>query len=147
MTKAEPWARKDWMSLLAKAPPARLQALLPDLPDHALLRGPESGAVMVRGRAGATGEPFNLGEVTVTRCSVRLECGTVGHAWVQGRDKAHARRAAITDALMQTGAAADLQACVLAPLADEAAARTTARAAKAAATKVEFFTLVRGEDA
>jgi alpha-D-ribose 1-methylphosphonate 5-triphosphate synthase subunit PhnG len=147
MHEADPQMRKDWMSLLAKAPPARLQALLPDLPDHALLRGPESGAVMVRGRAGATGEPFNLGEVTVTRCSVRLACGTVGHAWVQGRDKAHARHAAVTDALMQTGAAGDLRARVLAPLAAEAAARTASRAAKAAATKVEFFTLVRGEDA
>ncbi|MDP2084022.1 MAG: phosphonate C-P lyase system protein PhnG [Gemmobacter sp.] len=147
MTHTDTAARKGWMGLLAKAPPARLAALMPDLPDHSLLRAPEIGAVMVRGRVGGTGAPFNLGEMTVTRCSVRLACGTVGHAWVQGRDKAHARRAALADALMQTGRAADVQAAVLHPLAAEAAAARAARSGKAAATKVDFFTLVRGEDA
>lgn len=147
MTHTDTTARKGWMGLLAKAPPARLAALMPDLPDHSLLRAPEIGAVMVRGRVGGTGAPFNLGEMTVTRCSVRLACGTVGHAWVQGRDKAHARRAALADALMQTGRAADVQAAVLDPLAAEAAATRAARAGKAAATRVDFFTLVRGEDA
>jgi len=139
--------RQGWMSLLAKAQPERLAALLPEVPEHAVLRAPEIGAVMVRGRAGATGAPFNLGEMTVTRCSVRLACGTVGHAWVHGRDKAHARRAALADALMQTGAATDLSAKVLAPLKAEADALRAVRAAKAAATKVDFFTMVRGEDA
>lgn len=139
--------RQGWMSLLAKAQPERLAALLPEVPEHAVLRAPEIGAVMVQGRAGATGVRFNLGEMTVTRCSVRLACGTVGHAWVQGRDKAHARRAALADALMQTEAATDLSAKVLAPLKAEADALGAVRAAKAAATKVDFFTMVRGEDA
>lgn len=147
MTHTDTAARKGWMGLLAKVPPARLAALMPELPDHSLLRPPEIGAVMVRGRVGGTGAPFNLGEMTVTRCSVRLACGTVGHAWVQGRDKAHARRAALADALMQTARAADVQAGVLDPLAAEVAATRAARAGKAAATKVDFFTLVRGEDA
>jgi alpha-D-ribose 1-methylphosphonate 5-triphosphate synthase subunit PhnG len=84
--------------------------------------------------------------MTVTRCSLRLASGVVGHAVVQGRDRAHARRAAAVDALMQTGEAAAIRAGVLAPLAEaETAARQT-RAEKAAATKVEFFTMVRGED-
>jgi alpha-D-ribose 1-methylphosphonate 5-triphosphate synthase subunit PhnG len=135
------------MSLLAKAQPERLAMLLPEVPEHAVLRAPEIGAVMVRGRAGATGAPFNLGEMTVTRCSVRLACGTVGHAWVQGRDKAHAKRAALADALMQTESATDLSVRVLAPLRAEADALRANRAAKAAATKVDFFTMVRGEDA
>lgn len=139
-------ARKGWMSLFAKAPPGRLAALMPDLPEHDLLRAPECGAVMVRGRAGGTGAAFNLGEMTMTRCSVRLECGTVGHAWVQGRDKAHARRAAIGDALLQTPRAAEVRASVLNILAAEALARQATRAGKAAATKVEFFTMLRGED-
>jgi alpha-D-ribose 1-methylphosphonate 5-triphosphate synthase subunit PhnG len=147
MTEAPPEARKGWMSVLAKAPPARLAALMPDLPDHAVLRAPKVGAVMVRGSAGATGAPFNLGEMTVTRCSVRLACGTVGHAWVQGRDKDHARRAAVIDALMQTEAADENAARVMASLEREAAAARATRAAKAAGTKVEFFTMVRGEDA
>lgn len=139
-------ARRGWMGLVARAGAARLAALLPDLPDHALLRPAEIGAVMVRGRVGGTGAPFNLGEMTVTRCVLRLGCGTVGHAQVQGRDKGHALRAAAVDALMQTPRAAEVRAQVLDPLAAEEAARRQVRAAKAAATKVEFFTMVRGED-
>lgn len=144
--QTEPNLRRDWMSVLAKAPPARLAALMPDLPAHDDLRAPEIGAVMVQGRTGGTGAPFNLGEMTVTRCSVRLADGTVGHACVQGRDKGHARRAALADAMMQTPGRAALDASVLAPLRAEEAARRAARAAKAAGTRVEFFTMVRGED-
>ena len=138
--------RKTWMGLLARAQPARLAQLFPDLPAHDLLRPPEIGAVMLQGRAGGTGAAFNLGEMTVTRCALRLASGTVGHAHVQGRDKAHATRAAVVDALMQTDQAATLGARVLAPLLAEESARHATRAAKAAATRVEFFTLVRGED-
>jgi alpha-D-ribose 1-methylphosphonate 5-triphosphate synthase subunit PhnG len=140
-------ARRDWLSLLSRAPADRLAALFPDpLPDHALLRAPEIGSVMVRGRTGGTGAPFNLGEMTVTRCSLRLADGTVGHAYVQGRDRSHALRAATLDALMQTVAAPDLRRRCLDPLAQEETARRAARAAKGAATKVDFFTMVRGED-
>lgn len=139
--------RRDWLSLLARAPANRLADLFPDpLPEHALLRAPEIGSVMVRGRTGGTGTPFNLGEMTVTRCSLRLTDGTVGHAYVQGRDRTHALRAAVLDALMQTDAAPDLRRRCLDPLAQEEAQRRATRAAKAAATKVDFFTMVRGED-
>lgn len=138
-------ARRDWMALLAKAPPARLAALAPDLPAHDTLRAPEIGAIMLEGRIGGTGARFNLGEMTVTRCSVRLDAAE-GHACVQGRDKEHARRAAVLDALMQGGEAARIRAEILAPLRAEAAAARAARAEKAAATRVEFFTLMRGED-
>ena len=143
-------ARKAWMSLLAKAPDARLEALWSAVglsPEHAWLRPPEAGAVMLRGRAGAVGAPFNLGEMTATRCALRLACGTVGHAMVQGRGKEKARIAALCDALMQTEAAPTVRAAILDPLAQEAEARAAARAARAAATRVEFFTMVRGENA
>lgn len=138
--------RKGWLGLLAKAPPAALAALWDSAPDHEVLRAPEIGAVMVRGRMGGTGAPFNLGEMTVTRCSVRLRSGEVGHGYVQGRDKDHARRVALIDALMQGPGAEDLRARVLEPLSQAAARKAERRAAKAAATRVEFFTLVRGED-
>lgn len=134
------------MGLLARARPDRLSELAPDLPAHVFLRAPEIGAVMVRGRQGGTGAPFNLGEVTVTRCSVQLDCGTVGHAWVQGRDPEHARRAAVLDALLQTGRAADVAGAVLVPLAADETAMAATQARKAGATRVEFFTMVRGED-
>jgi alpha-D-ribose 1-methylphosphonate 5-triphosphate synthase subunit PhnG len=146
MTDASPVARKSWMATLAKAPATRLAMLFPDLPPHHVLRQPEIGAVMVRGRVGGTGAAFNLGEMTVTRASVRLETGEVGHAWVHGRDKGHALRAAAVDALMQTEKAPDLAARVLHPLEAEAHRARATRTAKAAATKVDFFTMVRGED-
>ncbi len=139
-------ARQGWMGLLARAEPPLLASLFPVLPDHTVLRAPEVGSVMIRGRAGATGAPFNLGEMTVTRCVLQLATGEVGHANVAGRDKAHATRAALVDALMQTAAEAATKAAILAPLAKAEAARKQSRAAKAAATKVDFFTLVRGED-
>ncbi len=142
-------ARQGWMGLLARAPAERLAALMEgaDMPDFDFdwLRVPETGGVMVRGRMGGTGAPFNLGEMTVTRCALRLESGEVGHAHVQGRNRAHAERAALVDALMQGPRAEEIQTSVLAPLASEEAARREGRAAKAAATKVDFFTMVRGE--
>jgi len=142
-------ARRGWMGLLSKAPEARLKELWQAHGQHPgfdWLRRPEVGAVMVRGRMGGTGAPFNLGEMTVTRCSLALADGTVGHAYVQGRDKAKAEVAALIDALMQTPAAAALRAAVLDPLAVGMAEAKRDRAAKSAATKVDFFTMVRGED-
>ncbi|MDO6520795.1 phosphonate C-P lyase system protein PhnG [Shimia thalassica] len=142
-------ARRDWMSLLAKAPAQTLQSLWQATgldPEFSWLRSPEIGATMVRGRMGGTGAPFNLGEMTVTRCSLQLTSGEVGHAYIQGRDKAKARIAAIIDALMQGPQGENLRATLIARLESEMLAAKSKRAAKAAATKVDFFTMVRGED-
>lgn len=140
-------ARQDWMSLLAKAPEGvlgQLWAAAGIEVAHEWLRPPETGAVMVRGRAGGTGAPFNLGEMTVTRCALRLGAGQVGHAYVAGRSHAKARIAALCDALMQDERHAPaVRAAVLAPLAEAAAEARATLAAKAAATRVEFFTVAR----
>lgn len=141
--------RKRWLSLLAKAPKGRIATLLDARgarPDFEWLRPPETGSVMVRGRAGATGDAFNLGEMTVTRCTLKLANGAVGHGYVQGRTKPDAEAAALVDALMQTEAAEAVSQDILAPLTDAAASRRATRASKAQATKVDFFTMVRGED-
>lgn len=141
--------RKAWMSLLAKAPEGRVAAALDAAmtrPRFTWLRAPEIGSTMVRARAGATGAPFNLGEMTVTRCALALETGEVGHAYIQGRRKADAEAAALVDALMQTDKADTLRKAVLDPIETELTAAKAARAAKAAATKVDFFTIARGED-
>lgn len=114
------------------------------LPAFTPLRASETGLVMVRGRQGGTGDGFNLGEMTVTRAAVRLSDGVVGVGYVAGRDKTHAELAALADALVQTAAFADrLEAAVLTPLAAAEAARRDGRARTIAATKVDFFTLVR----
>lgn len=142
-------ARREWMGLLARAPHSDLDQLWGKAglaPAFSHLRPPEVGSVMVRGRTGATGAQFNLGEMTVTRCALRLADGRVGHGHVQGRGKHHATQAALVDALMQGAEATEVRVAILEPLARAEAARRAARAAKAAATKVDFFTLVRGED-
>lgn len=50
---------------------------------------------------GGTGERFFAGDATLTRAAVRLTDGTLGYSWVLGRDKQHAERCALIDALMQ----------------------------------------------
>jgi len=138
--------RQHWMAVLAKsnaeAITARLAAL-GRLPDHHRIRGPETGLVMVRGRQGGDGAPFNLGEMTVTRCAVQVAGGAVGHAYVAGRDGAHAELAAVLDALLQDPARqAVLMEAVIGPLAEEQTAAASEQARRAAATKVDFLTMV-----
>jgi len=137
--------RRRWMGILARADAASIAARLegaPPLPATTRLRGPETGLVMARGRQGGDGAPFNLGEVTVTRCSVRSADGRVGHAYVTGRDLAQAELAARLDAALQDPARRPaLLAAVIEPLAAAQAAAAEAVAAKAAATRVQFFTM------
>ena len=138
-------ARRHWMAVLARAAAGELEAGLAahgGAPLYQCLRGPESGLVMVRGRAGGGGAPFNLGEMTVTRCTVRTADGQIGHAYVRGRDARQAELAAALDALLQDpvrGAA--LHAGVIVRLAAEQAAGRSETARKAAATKVQFFAM------
>jgi alpha-D-ribose 1-methylphosphonate 5-triphosphate synthase subunit PhnG len=138
------------MSALAQADPAAVEAVWAGLearPGYRLLRAPETGLVMVRGRAGGTGAPFNLGEMTVTRCSVELGDGRVGHAYVAGRHSRHAETAAVLDAMLQDPAErAALETAVVEPLVAAREARQCAARARADATRVEFFTMVRGEE-
>lgn len=141
-------ARKAAMDVLSHAPAERLaelwQALAPQ-PAFVLVRGPETGLVMVRGRAGGGGQPFNLGEATVTRATVRLASGEIGHAYCLGRDTDKAKQAAALDALFQREPER-VEAAVLAPLRDAQAAADRKQAEETAATRVDFFTMVRGED-
>lgn len=144
-------ARRHWMGVLARAARAELEQAwndLEDKPSYRWLRRPEIGLVMVRGRAGGTGAPFNLGEMTVTRCVVGLDDGTTGFAFVRGRDTRHAELAAVFDALLQQPTRhAVVRQTVIAPLAAAQAERRRLLGCKANATRVNFFTLVRGEDA
>lgn len=142
--------RRHWMGVLAKSPADRLDRLwgeLGEMPAWSHLRRPEVGLVMVRGRMGGDGAAFNMGEMTVTRCSVRVDGGAIGHAWVAGRSARHAEMAALADALMQMPGWHDtVSRRVVAPLARQLAEDRTQAARKAAATRVDFFTMVRGED-
>jgi alpha-D-ribose 1-methylphosphonate 5-triphosphate synthase subunit PhnG len=137
--------RRRWMAVLARADGESLARHLAEAgpcPAYTRLRGPESGLVMVRGRVGGSGGPFNLGEMTVTRCTVRTKEGRIGHAYVAGRDERQAELAALLDAMLQDPQRRPaLETAVIAPLAAEQQARSETRAAKAAATKVQFFAM------
>lgn len=142
--------RRRWMSVLALASTEELEArwaALSEPPRYALLRRPEVGLVMVRARTGGTGTRFNLGEMSITRCTVQLEDGALGHAWIGGRDRRHAELAAIFDALLQDpGRTEALSESLVEPLARARDARRRASVARAAASRVEFFTMVRGDE-
>ena len=145
-----PIERAHWMALLARAP---LDLLEPALREHLALparwlRAPETGLMMVQGRAGGTGERFNLGEVTVTRCALRVQAegseATVGVGYVLGRAQRQVHLAALADALLQDPAQQSrLDAVLLEPLRTHLAHQQAQRQARAASTKVEFFTVAR----
>ena len=110
------------------------------------VRLPEVGMLMLRGRIGGTGNPFNLGEASVVRCAVRLGDGPLGVAYALGRDKRRAELAATFDALLQDPQHHDeLQRTLIAPLALAQAQARAHRQQAVAGSKVEFFTFVRGE--
>lgn len=141
--------RANWLGLMAKSPAKILDECWQkaDLsPEFEVIRSPEIGSVMVRGRMGGTGDAFNLGEMTVTRASVKLSCGTVGHGYIMGRSKKTATRVALCDALLQTGDKQKIKDNIIQPLLSLKKENDQRISAKAAATKVDFFTLVRGED-
>jgi alpha-D-ribose 1-methylphosphonate 5-triphosphate synthase subunit PhnG len=112
-----------------------------------MVRGPETGLVALRGRIGGGGDPFNFGETTVTRATVRLENGAVGHSVALGRDRRKAKLIAILDALAQDPEMeSKIDSEIVRPLQASLMARDAERRAETAATKVDFFTMVRGED-
>lgn len=137
--------RREWMGILSRAPLEMLErwhaGAMP--PAHRWLRRPETGLVMVRGRAGGTGEQFNLGEMTVTRCALRLESGESGVAYVQGRNHRRAELAALADALLQSGSRESVRENLLSPVRVALAEERATMQRKAQATRVEFFTLAR----
>ena len=140
--------RQRVMAALAAAPTRALAQIWDawaDKPQTQRVRGPETGLVMVRGRTGGGGSPFNLGEATVTRATVRLPTGEIGHSYALGRDGEKAVVAATLDALWQTEARQRVMDAVV--VLEQAALDADAqRRAETAATRVNFFTMVRGED-
>ncbi|AIV52767.1 phosphonate C-P lyase system protein PhnG [Burkholderia pseudomallei] len=171
-------ARRDWLAVLAKIPRDELERALDRVLDGApapafdWLRAPEIGLAMVRGRIGGTGDPFNLGEASVTRAALRLRGdrtngttgtngadgmnganganrphgATVGIAYVLGRDKRRAELVALADALLQTPERHErLRAALIEPFRARLAQARAARSGEIATTRVEFFTMVRGE--
>ena len=147
---ADTGLRRAAMALLAQAHAGEIEQGLAAVADplrYVELRPVATGLVMVRGRVAGDGAPFNLGETTVTRAAVRMDSGEVGFSFLLGRDHAKARLAAVCDALWQSERRRDaIERHVLAPIRMRLARERTQKREQAAATRVDFFTLVRGED-
>jgi|AP12_2_1047962.scaffolds.fasta_scaffold08762_3 alpha-D-ribose 1-methylphosphonate 5-triphosphate synthase subunit PhnG len=143
--------RRCWMSVLARADRTALDAAWKarqDHPDFAWVRRPETGMTMVRGRAGGSGRRFNLGEMTVTRCALRLDGDILGVAYVRGRDHRHCELAALFDAMLQDPKRRDdIKQDVIRPLARAHGERRQEAERKTAATRVDFFTMATGREA
>jgi alpha-D-ribose 1-methylphosphonate 5-triphosphate synthase subunit PhnG len=140
--------RKAVMAVLAHSTTVDIAGRLGTvaLPAHEDLREPENGLVMVRGRVGGDGTPFNLGEATVSRAAVRLSSGEVGFGYTLGRDREKARLIALCDAMVQSAELAGaIETQVVEPLRAAMIERKARKSAEAAATRVDFYTLVRGE--
>ena len=143
--------RQHWMSVLAHCGPASLEAKMVALnitAQYEVIRAAETGLVQLQGRMGATGERFFAGDATLTRAAVRLSNGTLGYSWILGRDKPHAERCALLDALLQQPSHYQtLIETLITPLEADRTARIAARQAEINASRVDFFTLVRGDNA
>jgi alpha-D-ribose 1-methylphosphonate 5-triphosphate synthase subunit PhnG len=143
-------ARKELMRVCADATEAEMEAALAPFGDLAAaddIRPPQTGLVMLRGRIGGNGPPFNIGEATVTRAAVRLAGGEMGFAYLLGRSHRRARLAAVLDALGQhEDRRQQLQRLLVEPVTARRNAERATQRAEVAATRVDFFTLVRGED-
>jgi alpha-D-ribose 1-methylphosphonate 5-triphosphate synthase subunit PhnG len=142
--------RRAVMAMLADARTSEIASGLAALGHdiaHVELRPVETGLVMLQGRIGGDGAAFNLGEATVTRATVRIPSGEVGFSYVLGRDRDKARLAAVCDALWQNPSSREpLERHVLAPIKARQESERARQRAMTAATRVDFFTLVRGED-
>lgn len=145
-------ARAQWMALLARAPMPQLErALEQHIAQRRTewLRRPETGLYMVQGRVGGTGERFNLGEITVTRCTLRSHAdgephGPVGVAYVLGRNHRQAELAGLADALLQGTTHHQMLTCeLLKPVRDYLIAQRSEHQVQTQSTKVDFFTVAR----
>src|SRR5436305_14578982 len=112
------------MAVLAHSDTAAISGRLEGiaLPPHEELREPETGLVMVRGRIGGDGAPFNVGEATVTRASVRLANGHAGFSYVLGRDQSKARLGAVLDAALAAGQGDIIETAFVNPVSERLAA-------------------------
>ena len=135
--------------MLARASRAELEEALASagpMPPLEHVRAPEPGMVMLRGRIGGTGDAFNLGEASVVRCALRVGDSALGIGYALGRDKRKAELIAVFDALLQDDARHDaIEHESIEPLARQQTAQRHAAVHAAAASKVEFFTFVRGQ--
>lgn len=147
-TETETAKRRRWLAVLARASRVELEAIhsrLGDLPALDTVRPAEVGMVMLRGRVGGTGDAFNLGEASLTRCALRVAGGALGVGYALGRDRRKAELIALLDALLQDPERGGRLQPEIETLAQRQDAMRNTSSRAAASSRVDFFTLVRGE--
>lgn len=141
--------RQQWIAVLAKSSRKDLEEALrhlPCKPQYHYIRQPETGVIMVRARAGGSGLKFNFGEMTISRCVVKIDNGHIGCGYVMGRDRRHAELVAVFDGLLQDKThRSPILHSVITPLENKIREQKELSSRKTAASKVDFFTMVRGE--
>jgi alpha-D-ribose 1-methylphosphonate 5-triphosphate synthase subunit PhnG len=142
-------SRKEWLGILARASTDELEKLLSPLISTLKMRWvrpPEIGMIMLRARIGGIGDLFNMGEATITRCAVQLEPGALGIGYTLGREKRKAELIAIADALLQdTLVQNKLLQTIISTIKSNQTERIHQEQSEMAKSKVEFFTMVRGD--
>ena len=137
------------MSILARTPVEELTEAwnsIVDKPDYRFLRKPETGMIMVRAKTGGSGQSFNLGEMTVTRCTIKTEAGFVGCGYVMGRDQQHATYAALFDAVLQDEThRSHILETIISQFELAQKNQKEIDSKRSATSKVDFFTMVRGD--
>lgn len=140
--------RQEWISLLGSADPVWLEkqntCLNLDLEPVFIVK-PETGMIMMQARQDGSGPRFNLGEVTVSRCILKLGT-TMGYSMVMGSNLRHAQLAALFDALLQKPEQGlNLQNNLVPKLRQIRDQKRREYKEDIETSKVEFFTLKRGE--
>jgi alpha-D-ribose 1-methylphosphonate 5-triphosphate synthase subunit PhnG len=141
--------RQRWMALLGGASVKDLETekekLRPDI-DWEFILKPEVGLLMVQSKADGSHPGFNLGEMSVTKCVLQVQGQYLGYAVILGSDLVHAELAALFDGLLQhPDFRDDLKNSLISNLALKQKEKDRALEKETADTRVEFFTLKRGE--
>ncbi|MFQ5904751.1 MAG: phosphonate C-P lyase system protein PhnG [Candidatus Binatia bacterium] len=97
--------RKKRFEILAQADSATLLPIADEILraiEVDVLKKPETSLVMLRALDSVTGRPFNVGEVFVTECEVRLG-NHVGYSLIMGEEVERALAAAVIDVALESG--------------------------------------------
>ncbi len=141
--------RKNALSILAKSALSNIVECWDSVdidPVFSFLKKPEVGMVMVRAKAGGDGQQFNMGEMTVTRCVIQLDSKEIGYGYTSGRNPKKSKIIAVIDACFQVNTLnKTIENNIISPLENILMEKESKQKNKVDSSKVDFFTMVRGE--
>ena len=139
-------ARRDWLAILVRVPANEVIAASNEFDfSVVILKGPEVGLLMTNGRIHSTGRPFHLGEVSLTKCVLKDDQGLLGYGHIIGRNKQQAKAIALFDLALQRINSAEPALIRLNAWKEEVAEIEAMESEAVEKTRVDFFTMVRGE--